>query len=135
MVTRTVHFGIPTREERRAYTTVLRSLAALALLSMPSALPAAHADPVARGPLWNAKQDYMRPTGYGVGAALNRKEGRYAANLMAIKIILMFLYNCRFDSSTPIFVAYKFRLDSKPVNGDSEKHDFPIPTSTYLFLR
>lgn len=76
VVTRTVHFGLPSREERRAYTTVLRSLAALAMLSMPSALPAAHSDPVARAPLWNAKQDYMHPTGYGVGSALNRKEGK-----------------------------------------------------------
>lgn len=75
MVTRTVHFGIPSREERRAYTTVLRSMAALAMLNMPSELAAAHADPVTRAPLWNAKQDYMHPTGYGVGAALNRKEG------------------------------------------------------------
>lgn len=75
-VTRTVHFGIPTREERRAYTTVLRSVAALAMLTMPAVLPAAHADPVARAPLWAAKQDYGHPTGHGVGAALNRKEGK-----------------------------------------------------------
>lgn len=76
MVTRTVHFGIPTRDDRRAYTTVLRSLAALSMLNMPPALPAAHADPVARVPLWSAKQDYMHPTGHGIGAALNRKEGK-----------------------------------------------------------
>ncbi|KOB69668.1 Xaa-pro aminopeptidase, partial [Operophtera brumata] len=87
VVTRTVHFGIPTREERRAYTTVLRSMAALAMLSMPAELAAAHADPVARAPIWNAKQDYVHPTGYGVGSALNRREDpvvidyRYDTNL------------------------------------------------------
>lgn len=75
MVTRTVHYGVPSREERRAYTTTLRSLAALSTLQMPSTLPAAHADPVARAPLWVAKQDYPSITGHGVGAALNRREG------------------------------------------------------------
>ncbi|XP_063893288.1 xaa-Pro aminopeptidase 1 [Helicoverpa armigera] len=74
VVTRTVHYGSPTRAERSAYTTVLRSLAALAGLRVPAAVPAAHVDPVARAPLWAAKQDYPHPTGYGVGAALNRKE-------------------------------------------------------------
>lgn len=75
-VTRTLHYGIPTREERKAYTTVLRSLSALATLHTPATLPAAHADPVARAPLWAFKQDYLSPTGYGMGAALNRKEGK-----------------------------------------------------------
>ena len=75
VVTRTVHYGSPSRDERRAYTTVMRGLAALAGLRAPATLPAAHADPVARAPLWDAKQDYPHPTGHGVGAALCRKEG------------------------------------------------------------
>ncbi|XP_063377534.1 xaa-Pro aminopeptidase 1 [Cydia fagiglandana] len=74
LVTRTLHYGDPKLSERRAYTTVLRSLAALSTLQPPAALPAAHADPVARAPLWAARQDYLRPTGYGVGAANHRKE-------------------------------------------------------------
>ncbi|CAB3239072.1 unnamed protein product [Arctia plantaginis] len=74
IVTRTVHYGSPTKEERRAYTTVVRSQAALATLRAPVMLPATHADPVVRAPLWVAKQDYPHPTGYGVGAALLRKE-------------------------------------------------------------
>ncbi|CAH2265567.1 jg10098 [Pararge aegeria aegeria] len=73
-VTRTLHYGVPTRDERKAYTTVLRSLAALATLQTPATLPAAHTDPVARAPLWAYRQDYTPPTGYGMGAALNRKE-------------------------------------------------------------
>ncbi|CAH2071647.1 unnamed protein product, partial [Iphiclides podalirius] len=48
--------------------------AALSTLQAPGTLPAAHADPVARGPLWTAAQDYPSPTGHGVGAALNRRE-------------------------------------------------------------
>ncbi|XP_063824026.1 xaa-Pro aminopeptidase 1 [Ostrinia nubilalis] len=74
VVTRTVHYGVPTKEVRRGYTIVLRAVAALATLQAPSSLPAAHADPVARAPLWAAKQDYVHPTGHGVGAALNRRE-------------------------------------------------------------
>ncbi|XP_075971462.1 xaa-Pro aminopeptidase 1 isoform X2 [Anticarsia gemmatalis] len=74
MVTRTVHYGSPSRNEKRAYTTVMRSISALAALRAPATLPAAHADPVMRAPLWAAKQDYPHPTGHGVGAALARKE-------------------------------------------------------------
>ncbi|XP_053604194.1 xaa-Pro aminopeptidase 1 isoform X2 [Plodia interpunctella] len=74
VITRTVHYGRPTKDDRRAYTTVLRSIAALSTLQWPSALPAAHLDPVARAPLWAANQDYSHPTGHGVGAALNRLE-------------------------------------------------------------
>ncbi|CAH4035697.1 unnamed protein product [Pieris brassicae] len=74
VVTRTLHYGTPSRDERRAYTMVLRSLAAFATLQAPSTLPAAHADPVARAPLWSFRQDYLLPTGHGVGAALNRRE-------------------------------------------------------------
>ncbi|VVC95034.1 unnamed protein product, partial [Leptidea sinapis] len=74
VVTRTLHYGVPSREERRAYTTVLRSLAALATMQAPASLPAAHADPLVRAPLWNFKQDYLTPTGHGVGAALCRRE-------------------------------------------------------------
>lgn len=75
MVTRTLHYGAPTPAERRAYTTALRALAALSTLQLPAALPAAHADLAARAPLWAARQDYVHPTGHGVGAALNRREG------------------------------------------------------------
>ncbi|XP_073942778.1 xaa-Pro aminopeptidase 1-like isoform X2 [Choristoneura fumiferana] len=74
MVTRTLHYGTPAREERRAYTTALRALAALSALQLPGALPAAHADLAVRAPLWAARQDYVHPTGHGVGAALNRRE-------------------------------------------------------------
>ncbi|XP_052749222.1 xaa-Pro aminopeptidase 1 isoform X1 [Galleria mellonella] len=74
VVTRTLHYGKPSRDESKAYTTVLRSLAALSTLQPPASLPAAHADPAARAPLWAHRQDYPHPTGHGVGAALNRHE-------------------------------------------------------------
>ncbi|CAH2105417.1 unnamed protein product [Euphydryas editha] len=73
-VTRTLHYGTPSRDERKAYTSALRSLAAFGSLQPPGTLPAAHADPVARAPLWAHRQDYIQPTGHGVGAALNRRE-------------------------------------------------------------
>lgn len=80
IVTRTLQYGTPTKDIRRAYTTVLRSLAAMGTLQIPANLPAAHTDPVVRAPLWIAKQDYLHPTGYGVGAALNRREGKIIIN-------------------------------------------------------
>ncbi|RVE53172.1 hypothetical protein evm_002269 [Chilo suppressalis] len=97
VVTRTLHYGVPAREMKHAYTTVLRSVAALASLQAPASLPAAHADPIARAPLWLAKQDYVHPTGHGVGAALNRREAfirkaTLSVNLLGISKTLLLIF-------------------------------------------
>ncbi|XP_043273659.1 xaa-Pro aminopeptidase ApepP-like isoform X2 [Venturia canescens] len=66
-VTRTLHYGEPTQEQKEAYTRVLVGSIQLASLTFPSDLRTDQLDALARGPLWNAGHDYMHGTGHGIG--------------------------------------------------------------------
>lgn len=74
-VTRTVHLGTPTREEREHYTRVLRGHLALRHTRFPKGTTGAQLDAFARRPLWDAGLDYGHGTGHGVGFYLNVHEG------------------------------------------------------------
>ncbi|XP_012539171.1 xaa-Pro aminopeptidase 1 isoform X1 [Monomorium pharaonis] len=66
-VTRTLHFGVPTDEQKKAYTRVLIGLIELASLIFPSDLTVDQLDIIARRPLWSTGYDYMHGTGHGIG--------------------------------------------------------------------
>ena len=73
--TRTVSIGMPTAEQRRRYTDVLRGHIRLALQVFPEGTTGQMLDALARSPLWNEGADYGHGTGHGVGAFLNVHEG------------------------------------------------------------
>ncbi|EFN85021.1 Xaa-Pro aminopeptidase 1 [Harpegnathos saltator] len=66
-VTRTLHFGDPTDEQKKAYTRVLIGSIQLSSLVFPNGLTTGQLDTVAREPLWNIGYDYMHGTGHGIG--------------------------------------------------------------------
>lgn len=66
-VTRTLHYGEPTQEQKEAYTRVLVGSIQLASLTFPRDLRTDQLDALARGPLWSAGHDYMHGTGHGIG--------------------------------------------------------------------
>ncbi|XP_026828711.1 xaa-Pro aminopeptidase ApepP isoform X1 [Ooceraea biroi] len=66
-VTRTLHFGTPTEEQRKAYTRVLIGSIELSSLIFPSDLTMDQLDIVARRPLWSIGYDYTHGTGHGIG--------------------------------------------------------------------
>lgn len=69
--TRTVHFGAPTPEQRRAFTSVLRSHIALASTLFPNDTTiAADLDAIARVPMTAVGLDYGHGTGHGIGTLL-----------------------------------------------------------------
>lgn len=74
-VTRTLHFGTPTAEEKRAFTRVLQGHIALDTLVFPSGTTGFVIDAIARSPLWADGLDYRHGTGHGVGHFLNVHEG------------------------------------------------------------
>lgn len=76
-VTRTLHYGKPTEEQRFAYTRVLMGCIDLSSLIFPSNLRISSADVVARAPLWQVGLDYMHGTGHGIGAFLGAHECKY----------------------------------------------------------
>ncbi|XP_050574857.1 xaa-Pro aminopeptidase ApepP-like isoform X3 [Bombus affinis] len=73
-VTRTLHFGTPTEEQKKAYTRVLIGAIQLSSLIFPSSLKSNQLDIVARVPLWNVGYDYLHGTGHGIGHFLSVHE-------------------------------------------------------------
>lgn len=74
-VTRTLHFGNPSEEERDAFTRVLKGNIALERAIFPKGTTGFMLDCLARLPLWAAGLDYRHGTGHGVGHFLNIHEG------------------------------------------------------------
>eukprot|EP00435_Cladocopium_sp_Y103_P032803 s2_g8.t1 len=74
-VTRTVHFGTPTEEQKRFYTRVLQGHLALATAIFPEGTCGLLLDAFARRPLWQDGMEYGHGTGHGIGAYLNVHEG------------------------------------------------------------
>ncbi|XP_048512952.1 xaa-Pro aminopeptidase 1 isoform X2 [Athalia rosae] len=73
-VTRTLHYGEPTMEQKTAYTRVLIGSIQLASLIFPANLRTDQLDAFARQPLWAAGLDYQHGTGHGVGHFLSVHE-------------------------------------------------------------
>lgn len=74
-VTRTVHFGTPSDEERDRFTRVLKGNISLNLAVFPTGTTGLMLDTLARMPLWKLGLDYRHGTGHGVGHYLNVHEG------------------------------------------------------------
>ncbi|CAL1684335.1 unnamed protein product [Lasius platythorax] len=66
-VTRTLHFGVPTDEQKKAYTRVLIGSIELSSLIFPNDLTVNQLDAIARRPLWSTGYNYMHGTGHGIG--------------------------------------------------------------------
>lgn len=74
-ITRTVHFGEPTREEKYYYTLVLKGHLALGNAIFPKGTTGVQLDTLARAPLWQQHANYNHGTGHGVGCFLGVHEG------------------------------------------------------------
>lgn len=74
-ITRTLHFGTPSREEIDNYTLVLKGNLALEELTFPEGTDGYMIDVIARQFLWSKGLDYRHGTGHGVGSYLNVHEG------------------------------------------------------------
>lgn len=80
-VTRTLHFGEPTQEQKEAYTRVLIGSIQLASLVFPNDLTTNQIDILARSPLWSVGNDYMHGTGHGIGHFLSVHECEFRDNI------------------------------------------------------
>ena len=76
-VTRTLHFGEPTKEQKEAYTRVLIGLIQLSSLIFPDDLRAGQFDVLAREALWKIGKDYMHATSHGIGHFLSVHERKF----------------------------------------------------------
>ncbi len=74
-ITRTVHLGTPTIEERIDYTLVLKGMIQVSMIQFPSGTRGTQLDVLARMAMWKKNVNYGHGTGHGVGAFLNVHEG------------------------------------------------------------
>ncbi|BGP50337.1 hypothetical protein JCM10450v2_006256 [Rhodotorula kratochvilovae] len=72
--TRTMHFGRPTREHKRAFTRVLQGHIAVDALVFPEGTTGEQVDVLARAPLWSEGMNYGHGTGHGIGEYLSVHE-------------------------------------------------------------
>ncbi|KAK5650517.1 hypothetical protein RI129_001546 [Pyrocoelia pectoralis] len=73
-VTRTIHLGEPTDDQKDAYSRVLIGSIQLASLIFPDNLKPSSIDVLARAPIWEIGEDYQHGTGHGIGAFLGVHE-------------------------------------------------------------
>ncbi|CAL4122456.1 unnamed protein product [Meganyctiphanes norvegica] len=74
-VTRTMHFGTPSKFEQECYTRVLKGMISMATCNFPSKIKGNCLDTLARKALWDVGLDYGHGTGHGIGMYLNVHEG------------------------------------------------------------
>ena len=74
-MTRVIPVGLPSQEQKKDFTLVLKGMIALSETCFPRSIPAAMLDSIARKPLWAHGADYGHGTGHGVGYFLNVHEG------------------------------------------------------------
>ncbi|MDO8953392.1 MAG: aminopeptidase P family protein [Gammaproteobacteria bacterium] len=74
-ITRVIHLGQPTDQEKHHYTLVLKGHLALGNTVFVEGTRGEHIDAIARAPLWKEALNYGHGTGHGVGAFLCVHEG------------------------------------------------------------
>ena len=74
-ITRTIHLGTPTAEQKKHYTLVLKGHLALRHTPFPDGACGEHVNAIARMPLWIEGMDFGHGTGHGVGCYLCVHEG------------------------------------------------------------
>ena len=74
-ITRTVHLGKLTEEEKKDFTLVLKGHINLSQTVFPAGTRGVHLDIMARGAMWKKGINYGHGTGHGVGHMLNVHEG------------------------------------------------------------
>ncbi len=74
-ITRTLSLGKPSSQEKKVFTTVLKSLIRLSTLSFPKGTTGQQLDAITRVPLWEQGWDCRHGIGHGVGYFLNVHEG------------------------------------------------------------
>ena len=78
--TRTVVLGRPTADQKRTYTTVLKSLIMLGSARFPKGTTGQQLDAIARYQLWNQLWDCRHGIGHGIGSYLHVHEGPQRIN-------------------------------------------------------
>ncbi len=87
-ITRTIALGIPTDQEKKDFTLVMKGHIALATMMFPDDTRGAQLDSIARQFLWRNGLSYLHGTGHGVGHFSGVHEGPQSIRLNWVDAIL-----------------------------------------------
>lgn len=119
--TRTVHFGRPSAEQKRAYTRVLQGHIRLSQAIFPAGTTGVQLDTMARSALWQDGYDYRHGTGHGIGSFLDVHEGPQGFSTMSG------------GSKKPVALQENMVLTDEP--GFYEEGHFGIRTESLLAVK
>ncbi|KAJ1032748.1 hypothetical protein NDA16_000769 [Ustilago loliicola] len=119
--TRTVHFGRPSAEHKRAYTRVLQGHIRLSQVKFPAGTTGQHLDPIARHALWEDGYSYFHGTGHGIGSFMDVHEGPQGFSTMSG------------GSKKPVPLQENMVLTNEP--GFYEEGHFGIRTESLLAVK
>lgn len=119
--TRTVHFGRPSAEHKRAYTRVLQGHIRLSQARFPAGTTGVQLDTIARAALWEDGYDYRHGTGHGIGSFLDVHEGPQGFSTMSG------------GSKKPVPLQENMVLTNEP--GYYEEGHFGIRTESLLAVK
>jgi Xaa-Pro aminopeptidase len=108
-VTRTLHFGTPTEEQKEAYTLVLMGHVDLAKIVVPRTVKDTRIDALARAPLYNKGLDFLHGTGHGVGSFLSVHESKFL-NYSFTFLIFQNVFNRFLEMKAPLTLASEGQL-------------------------
>jgi Xaa-Pro aminopeptidase len=74
-ITRTIPVGIPSAQQKRDFTLILKGHVNLAMAKFPNGTRGYQLDFIARRAMWGSGMNYAHGTGHGVGYCLNVHEG------------------------------------------------------------
>ena len=87
-ITRTIALGVPTPEEKKDFTLVMKGHIALATIMFPDDTRGAQLDALARQYLWRNGLSYLHGTGHGVGHFLGVHEGPQSIRLNYVDAVM-----------------------------------------------
>ena len=122
-LTRTLHLGQPTDEEKLRYTLVLKGMIALSAVQFPHGTSGAQLDTLARQSLWAHGLNYGHGTGHGVGYFLNVHEGSHQIRPTAQMPIEVGMVT---SNEPGVYIAgeYGIRIENLLVCHEVERNDF-----------
>ena len=127
-ITRTTALGVPTEEQRRNFTLVLKGHIALATIHFPHGTVGVQMDILARQALWKHHLNYGHGTGHGVGFFLNVHEPPQgiATSITTSRGSTVFEPGM-FTSNEPGFYkegAYGIRIENLILVTEAEENEF-----------
>jgi Xaa-Pro aminopeptidase len=126
-ITRTIAIGMPTMQQKKDFTLVLKGTIGLAMAKFPAGTRGYQLDILARNALWDNGLNYGHGTGHGVGFCLNVHEGPQSISPAAPADTKTFIVPGMLISDEPAIYReneYGIRIENLILSYEDEENEF-----------